>query len=96
MNSKTLIIVGIIALGAAWYYFNNKKIEELKIRLAEYQANPPSSRTDPKWLSIVQTLLGIGLNVYEQFKPGGLFAGKLSEDEVTILYDKAKQLNNYV
>lgn len=91
MMNKNIIILSIIALGAFLWWSNSQKVASLKAQLNAYQSNPPTSRTDNKWINIIQTMLGLGMNIYAQFKPGGMFyqgSNSLSEQDINIIYQK--------
>ena len=93
MKKNTKIILLVLILGAAGflYWQNNKKIEELKLKLIQYNSYPPSRTQNPKaWTEWIDTALRIYGSVAPLFKEGGPFyknKNAPTEDEVLDIWD---------
>ncbi|HMW39284.1 MAG: hypothetical protein K1X68_13590 [Saprospiraceae bacterium] len=89
MKNKYILPILLVGAALAFWWWNNKKIEDLRLQLAAVKQAPLPARTDvPGWTKIIQILLGLGMDVYKEFRSGGAFyngsntLGDLDIDEI--------------
>ncbi|HRI01847.1 MAG TPA: hypothetical protein PK006_12400 [Saprospiraceae bacterium] len=86
MKKNTVWILLVAGVAAGLYWWNNQRIESLKIQLEAARANPPKPTETQKWLGILSILYNLGLDIYKEFQPGGSFAKSgLSKEQLDSL-----------
>lgn len=90
-NTKYILFAIILAGGGFLYWINNKKIEELKLKLLQFNSYPPNKQSNPRdWTAWIDTALRLYGSIAPLFKEGGPFyknKNAPSENEVLDIWN---------
>jgi hypothetical protein len=84
-NQSFLIVTLLVAAGIGFWWWNSKRIEEMKLQLAQLQSQPPARSDKAGWSQVIQLLISLGRDVYTEFQPGGAFyrgSNTISTEEI--------------
>ncbi|NOT37614.1 MAG: hypothetical protein HOP11_09590 [Saprospiraceae bacterium] len=71
---KNLIPILLLAAGVGFWWWTQKKIEDLRKRIRSYEAGlVPERGNATGWVAVLQDLFSFGMDVYSQFQSGGIF-----------------------
>jgi len=82
MKQKYIWLALLAVAGIGFLWWNNKRIDTLKKQMEYYKLNPPAVQDKKSWLSVLGTMLDLGLNIYDQFGSKGDFEGKLDQSSI--------------